>query len=118
MITREQFNQHCATLKGTTHVIQWGGADVWKIGGKIFAIAPRVGEGEFQTISIKVNDFVYEILTQKDGIVPAPYLARAKWIQIQSPDAMTDEDLIQHVTDAYEIITTKLTKTLRHELGL
>lgn len=118
MITREQFNQHCAALKGATHVIQWGGADVWKIGGKIFAIAPRVGEGEFQKISFKVNDFAYEVLTQKDGIVPAPYLARAKWIQIQSPNAMTDEDLIQHITDAYAIIVEKLTKSLRYELGL
>ncbi len=117
-MTRDEFDKFCSTLKAATHVIQWGGASVWKVGGKIFAIAPNVAEDEFQTLSFKVSDFAYEILTQQQGINPAPYLARAKWVQIASSDAMSEDDIKNHLEDAHQIISGKLTKALQRELGL
>ena len=117
-MTREEFDTFCSSLTATTHVIQWAGASVWKVGGKIFAIAPNVTEGEFQTLSFKVSDFAFEILTQQQGIIPAPYLARAKWVQISEEDAMNDEDLKSYITEAHEIIAKKLTKIMQKELGL
>jgi predicted DNA-binding protein (MmcQ/YjbR family) len=50
--------------------------------------------------------------------VPAPYLARAKWVQIEAADAMTDQDLKAYIEAAYFIIMAKLTKAKRKELGL
>ena len=117
-MTREEFDTFCKTLKASTHVVQWGGASVWKVGGKIFAIAPNVAEDEFQTLSFKVSNFAYEILTQQQGIIPAPYLARAKWVQITTPDAMSETDIKNHLEDAHQIIADKLTKALQKELGL
>ena len=38
-MTPAAFNAFCATLPQSTHVVQWGGADVWKVGGKVYAIA-------------------------------------------------------------------------------
>ena len=35
----EYYNAYCGSLTATTHVIQWGDAHVWKVGGKVFAIA-------------------------------------------------------------------------------
>ena len=43
-MTLDDYNGFCASLPGTTHVVQWGGAHVWKVGGKVFAIAGW-GEG-------------------------------------------------------------------------
>ena len=37
-MTRDEFNSFCDGLTATTHVVQWGNADVWKVGGKVFAI--------------------------------------------------------------------------------
>lgn len=31
-MTQDEFNAFCATLPHTIHVVQWGGADVWKVG--------------------------------------------------------------------------------------
>ncbi|SCA57742.1 conserved hypothetical protein [Candidatus Terasakiella magnetica] len=117
-MTRDEFDTYCAQLTAATHVVQWGGASVWKVGGKIFALAPIVEEGSFQKISFKVSDFAYEILTQQQGIIPAPYLARAKWVQINSDDTMSEADLKSHLRDAHEIIASKLTKKMRAQLGL
>ena len=117
-MTRDEFDKFCASLPSTTNVIQWGNASVWKIGGKIFAICSFWGEGKFQKISFKCSDLNYQILCELPGIIPAPYLARAKWVQIQEEDAMSDEDLEDYIKSAFEIISSKLTKKVQKELEL
>ncbi len=122
----DDFNSFCASLKATTKVIQWGGAHVWKVGDKIFAIASYWGPNtkgkslpeEGSRISFKCTDFSYSILIEQEGIIPAPYLARAKWVQLQEQDAMNDEDVKSYITQAHEIISAKLTRKQRDELGL
>ncbi|MDF1778578.1 MAG: MmcQ/YjbR family DNA-binding protein [Rhizobiaceae bacterium] len=115
---RKDFDAHCSSLKATTHVEQWGGASVWKIGGKIFAICSQWGKGPQRRISFKCSELTYTILCEQPGIVPAPYLARAKWVQIEDPSAMSDEDTRAYINAAYAIISAKLTKKQRLELGL
>ena len=37
-MTIDEFNHYCKALPHTTHVVQWGNSEVWKVGGKVFAI--------------------------------------------------------------------------------
>ncbi len=125
-MTLDEFNEFCSSLTSTTKVIQWGGAHVWKIGGKIFAIASYWGPNKKNAklpdkgskISFKCTDFSYSILIEQDGIIPAPYLARAKWVQLEEGNALYDEDVKSYITQAHAIIAAKLTKKLQAELGL
>ncbi len=117
-MTRSEFDTFCGALKGTTHVEQWGNASVWKIGGKIFAICSVWGAGDHTKFSFKCSDLTYDILTEQPGIVPAPYLARAKWVQVEEADAMSDRDLQDYIRTAYDIVAGKLTKARRKELGI
>ncbi len=117
-MTREEFNAFCKGLKATTNVVQWGGASVWKIGGKIFAICSIWGEGTHHKISFKCNDLSYSLLCEQPGFIPAPYLARAKWVQMEQADALSDEDLKGYIKMAYTIICAKLTKAQRQALGI
>jgi predicted DNA-binding protein (MmcQ/YjbR family) len=125
-MTREEFDAYCASLKATTHVVQWGGASVWKVGGKIFAICSNWGpdekevegtEGEAR-LSFKCSDLSYQILCELEGVVPAPYLARAKWVLVKADSALSDEDVRSYISDAHAIVGAKLTKKLQRELGL
>lgn len=117
-MTRDEFNEFCKALKATTNVVQWGGASVWKIGGKIFAICSSWGEGQHPKISFKCSDLSYSMLPQQPGIIPAPYLARAKWVQIEEAGAMSDEEIKAYIKMAYTIIGWKLTKAQRKSLEL
>ncbi len=120
-LNRKQFNSVCSALPKVTHVVQWGDADVWKIGGKIFAIGSIWGKDNCELdvkISFKCSDFSYALLIQEDGIIPAPYLARAKWVQIESETAMSDDEITRYIHAAYDIIKDKLTKRARKELGI
>ncbi len=117
-MTRDEFDNFCSNLPATTNVIQWGNASVWKVGGKIFAICSHWGPGEEPYISFKCNDLSYSILIEQPDIIPAPYLARAKWVQLVAPKAMADNDICTYIEEAWNIISSKLTKAKRKELGI
>jgi len=117
-VTRDEFNRFCGSLKAATNVVQWGNASVWKVGGKIFAVCSHWGEGDHQKISFKCGDTAYDLLREVEGIVPAPYLARAKWVQVVSEAAMPDEDLTLYLQEAHAVVARKLTRVQRRALGL
>lgn len=77
-----------------------------------------LGKGEDQKISFKCSDLSYRILCEQAHIVPAPYLARAKWVQLTSDKAMIDEDICAYIGEAYSIVSLKLTKAIRQDLGI
>ena len=115
----EEYNAYCASLPATTHVVQWGGASVWKVGGKVFAIAGW-SDGEDLAVTFKVSDLAYDILREQPGCRPAPYLASRgmKWIQRQSAEAMDDPALQDYLGESHRLVVAKLTKKVRAELGL
>ncbi|ASP37060.1 MULTISPECIES: MmcQ/YjbR family DNA-binding protein [Stappiaceae] len=117
-MTRDEFDAFCGQLPATTHVIQWGNASVWKVGGKIFAVCSNWGEGSHPKFSFKCSDMSYSLLPQQDGLIPAPYLARAKWVQMEKEGALSDEDLKAYIVAAHKIIAAKLTKKQQKDLGL
>ena len=117
-MTRSDFDDFCRSLPATTHVIQWGGASVWKIGGRIFALCSSWGTGSVEAISFKCSDFSYRLLCEQPGIVPAPYLARAKWVQVREQSSLDDGDLRSYIDNAHGLVATRLTRAVRRELGL
>jgi predicted DNA-binding protein (MmcQ/YjbR family) len=117
-MTREEFDAYCDGLTATTNVIQWGEASVWKVGGKIFAIASGRDKGEPPKFSFKCSEISYELLGQEAGLRPAPYLARAKWIQADQVSALDEDELKAYIAQAHSIIAAKLTKKVQAELGL
>ena len=81
-MTRKDYDAFCASLPHATHVVQWGDASVWKIGGKVFAIGGWSGDREF-AVSFKCSETSFAILKELPGVRPAPYLASRglSWIQ-------------------------------------
>jgi len=117
-MTRDEFNTFCASLPATNHVVQWGNADVWKVGPKLFAVGGWAdGRDAF---TFKVGDIAWEVLQDQPGIRPAPYLASRgmKWLQHYAEPGLSDEELRSHLRASYDMVAAKLTKKLRRELGL
>ena len=114
-----EFNEFCAGLPSTEMVVQWGGAHVWKVGGKIFALASSWGkESADIKIGFKASDMAFMLLTEQPKIEPSPYLGRYKWVQLQTADALNEADTKAYIEMAHSIVVAKLTKAKRLELGL
>ena len=69
-MTYDEFNVYCRALPATTTVIQWGGAHVWKVGGKVFAIGGWADDAPAYTF--KTTELSYEILKDQPRLRPAP----------------------------------------------
>jgi len=117
-MNREEYNSFCKGLRATTHVVQWGNADVWKVGGKVFGVCGwNDGKDAF---TFKASEIAYEVLHDQPGIRPAPYLASRgmKWLQVYGEPGLSDDALKEHLIMSYDMVVAKLTKKLRAELGL
>ena len=118
-MTLDEYNAFCAALPATTHVVQWGGQDVWKVGGKLFAVASQP-EGKPFAVTFKVGDIAFDVLPDMPGLRPAPYLASRgmKWIQHFEPPGLSDAELKDHIKASYDMALQRLTRKQRAELDL
>nr|WP_315394081.1 MmcQ/YjbR family DNA-binding protein [uncultured Duganella sp.] len=105
----------CRSLPGATEDIKWECNLVYSVGGKMFAITEAVDNPT--GISFKVDDDRFLELTDRPGIVPAPYLARAKWVYIEDLKAIGDAEAAALLKRAHELVFSKLTKKLQREIG-
>jgi len=119
-MTYEEYNAFCEALPATTHVVQWGGAHVWKVGGKVFAIGGWDDEDGTTRITFKVSPIAYEMLRDAPGLRPAPYLASRgfKWIQHFEAPGLADDELKEFITQSHHLVSLGLSKKKQKELGL
>lgn len=114
-----EFDAYCARLPSTEMVVQWGGAHVWKVGGKIFALASSWGKKSADIkIAFKTSDMAFMMLTEQPDIEPSPYLGRYKWVQLQSANALSEADTKAYIEMAHQLVVAKLTRAKRLELSL
>jgi predicted DNA-binding protein (MmcQ/YjbR family) len=107
----------CAGLPHATADVKWGIDHVYSIGGRMFAVACKTDKGETK-VSFKVDDERFLEYTDRPGFIPAPYLARAKWVQISDLSLFADAELKAMLTRSYQLVAAKLTKKQQREFGL
>jgi predicted DNA-binding protein (MmcQ/YjbR family) len=110
-VTRQEIEAFAMALPAVTWVVQWGGSDVYKVGGKVFAICGDEG------VSFKVSDIGFMALTEGGPGRQAPYCAKGQWANVPL-DALPDGDLKAWLGTAHELIAAKLTRKARAALGL
>lgn len=109
--------KYCAALPHATGDIKWGVDQVYSIGGKMFCVA-CVTEANRATVSFKVDDDLFLSYSDRDGFIPAPYMARAKWVQVIDLKKVADAELKALIRRSYELVALKLTRKLRAEYGM
>jgi predicted DNA-binding protein (MmcQ/YjbR family) len=107
----DQLRKLCLSFPGATEQMQWGDNLLFKVGGKIFTITSL--EPAKVWISLKASPENFAELTERPGVIPAPYLARAKWISLESADALPDAEISQLVRESYELVLAKLPRKAR-----
>ena len=119
MISLDEYNAFCATLPATNKVVQWGGAHVWKVGEKVFAVGGWSADEEM-AVTFKCSPQSYDIMKEQPGLRPAPYLASRgmKWIQMTSEETLSVADLKAYLAESHRLAALNLTKKRQRELGL
>jgi predicted DNA-binding protein (MmcQ/YjbR family) len=105
----------CLSLPATTEDVKWDNDLCFSVGGKMYCMAAL--ELPFKC-SFKVNDEEFEELSNQDGFMPAPYMARAKWVLVTNPSKLNKQQWEQYIRKSYELVKRKLTKKVREQLGI
>lgn len=106
-----------ASLAGATEDVKWGADLVFSVGGKMFCVF-LLKDASPASCSFKVDADRFLELTGVPGVVPAPYLARAKWVQVQPGHALAAADLDALVRRSHALVAGGLTRKLQRELGV
>jgi predicted DNA-binding protein (MmcQ/YjbR family) len=103
----ESLRTVCLSLPGTSEDVKWGSDLCFLVGGKIFAITGVSSNDEFGC-ALKCDPEIFARLTERDGIVPSPYLARYYWISIRRADALSMKEWNDLIGTSYQLVYDKL----------
>ena len=109
----EQLRKFCLSMPHATEDVKWGADLCFCIGAKMFAVTGLdTGSG----VSFKCTPEKFAELTERDGIIPAPYVARYHWVRVEDPSAIADPELKELITNSYSMVKAGLPKKLRDSL--
>ena len=109
----EAIQSFCLHLPHTTEGIKWGNDLCFMLSGKMYCVAAL--SGDF-SCSFKCTDEDFAKLTELSGIIPAPYMARNKWVNVQDSSALSREEWEFYIQNSYQLIRSKLPKKLQQSL--
>lgn len=104
----------CLALPDATEEVQWGNHLLFKVAGKMFCITNL---DDANDTSFKVSDSDYDELSVGDSYVPAPHMARAKWVKVASPSAVRLPEWKSRIRESYVLVRSKLPKKVQAGLG-
>jgi predicted DNA-binding protein (MmcQ/YjbR family) len=104
----------CLCFPHATEQVTWGADLTFRISGKIFAVT--VLEPAKVWLSFKCSAENFAELTERAGIIPAPYLARAQWVALENKDALAKQELATLLRESYELVLARLPKKTREAL--
>jgi predicted DNA-binding protein (MmcQ/YjbR family) len=114
-----------AFLHALPHVVetmQWGDNLVFwvgdkAIGGKMFCLL-NLDAGAHGVVSYSAGAERFAELVERDGIVPAPYMARIHWVAAERWSALRNAEWESELRAAHEITLSKLPKGVREVLAM
>ena len=111
----EQLRKFCLLLPEVTEDVKWENDLCFLIGGKMFCVTGLHRPFE---VSFKVTEEEFSKLTESDGIIPAPYVARYKWVLVEKPERFTKNEWKHYIRQSYELTKSKLPKKILMQLDI
>jgi predicted DNA-binding protein (MmcQ/YjbR family) len=104
----------CKSLPYVTEDIKWGHDLCFSIAGKMFCVTCLE---EPMQVSLKVTHEEFEELSVSKDIIPAPYVARYKWVLIQKPSRFSKKEWEHYVKQSYKLVKSKLPNNVKKNPG-
>src|SRR5438552_18173278 len=110
-MTIEAVRKICRAFPEVTEDIKWGSDLVFSVNGKMFAV---VNTEPPHTVAFKCTPETFAALIEREGIIPAPYMARNMWVQEWSVgDVLERRELEELLKLSYDLVVAKLPKSKR-----
>jgi predicted DNA-binding protein (MmcQ/YjbR family) len=118
----ERVREFCLGLPHVSESVNWGHHLVFwvgdkAIGGKMFALIhlDNAGTG---VVWFHCGAERYSELLETEGIIPAPYMAKAHWVTVERWDVLRQRELEDELHRAHSLIFEKLPKRTKAVLAM
>jgi predicted DNA-binding protein (MmcQ/YjbR family) len=105
----EWIRKLCLSLPDTTENMQWGEDLCFKVRGKIFTIVD-LSQGNLAPVCLKCTPEKFGELLEIEGISPAPYVGRYKWVLLASSNLLPSRELEALIRRSYDLVVAKAPK--------
>jgi predicted DNA-binding protein (MmcQ/YjbR family) len=112
----KSLRKHVGKWPGVTEDIKWDNDLIFSVGGKMFC-GLSLGGTDKGKLSFKVESERFLEITDRPQMRPAPYMARAHWVTIDTPGSVDHAELLPLLRRAYELVREKLPKKTQRELA-
>lgn len=118
----ERIRELCMALPHVIEKIGWGHHLVYwvgdrDIGGKMFAMTHLDGTGT-GVVWFHAGEERFHELAETEGIIPAPYMARAFWVTVERWDVLRPRELEGELRRAHALVYEKLPKRTQAVLAM
>ncbi|MBZ5599756.1 MAG: MmcQ/YjbR family DNA-binding protein [Acidobacteriia bacterium] len=101
----DSLRRYCLAFPKATENLQWGDELCFKVGGKIFTMLSL--DSAPQKLCFKCAPERFAELVEQEGIIPAPYVGRYKWVLLERFDVLRDAELQDLIRQSYEMVAAK-----------
>ncbi|HEX3100961.1 MAG TPA: MmcQ/YjbR family DNA-binding protein [Pyrinomonadaceae bacterium] len=102
----EQLRKFCLAFPGATEDIKWGADLCFSVGAKMFCVTGA--DAVNGALSLKCTPEKFDELIEREGIDPAAYVGRYKWVHIADLGAVTPDELKSLIAESYQLVFDKL----------
>lgn len=110
----EQLRKFCLALPFATEDIKWGSDLCFCVGEKMFCVTGA--DSSEGGLTFKCTPEQFAELCEREGIGPAPYLARHNWVALESPSVLPAAELRECIRGSHQLVFDKLPKGVRSKL--
>lgn len=107
----EQLRKFCLSFPGATEDVKWGADLCFCVGEKMFCVTGA--DSSSGGLSLKCTPEKFAELIEREGIDPAAYVGRYKWVHISDLDAVTNRELKELIKTSYRLVFDKLPAKFR-----
>ena len=111
----EWIRSYCLSLPHTTEDVQWGNDLLFRIAKKIYTVVSLEGTGK-SVLCFKCAPADFAELIERQGIIPAPYMARNHWVALTSLDALPRAEIRSRILQSYQLVRSRLPKKTLREM--
>lgn len=111
----ESIRSFCLSLPQVDEKVQWGNDLLFRIGEKMFAVVSLEAASD-HCMSFKCTPEKFAELTEQEGIIPAPYVARYHWVALERFDVLPERELKELLRIAYGLVRDKLPAKKKRQL--
>src|ERR1043165_9755766 len=111
----EELRKYCLAKPGATEDVKWGADLCFSVGAKMFAVTSA--DSSAGGLSIKCTPEKFDELIEREGIAPAAYVGRYKWVHIEKPNAVTPDELRELIRTSYQLVFDKLPAKIRSSIA-